>query len=221
MRTCFKKLNEQSDDFDWVDIADAISDNDLTKIIKGFYEYAKKFEPDLKLFYKDNYKSPILDKLEKEKINIKEYYSSYDIIFEKSPNHVENIFIQSLIEYLTEAVSNAIDYSKFKNIDVDEIDKLIKEYILEELINRFNLYFLNKDKRTGNYVLCMINNVNEYKKFYIYDTNNENNSFGIKDSDFVSKEHLIEYGKESTGIFGGSLNTNKEIYLYSGYFDNL
>ena len=41
------------------------------------------------------------------------------------------------------------------------------------------------------------------------------------DSDFVSKEHLIEYGKESTGIFGGSLNTNKEIYLYSGYFDNL
>jgi len=126
MRTCFKKLNEQSDDFDWVDIADAISDNDLTKIIKGFYEYAKKFEPDLKLFYKDNYKSPILDKLEKEKINIKEYYSSYDIIFEKSPNHVENIFIQSLIEYLTEAVSNAIDYSKFKNIDVDEIDKLIK-----------------------------------------------------------------------------------------------
>ena len=217
MRTCFKKLNEQSDDFDWVDIADAISDNDLTKIIKGFYEYAKKFEPDLKLFYKDNYKSPILDKLEKEKINIKEYYSSYDIIFEKSPNHVENIFIQSLIEYLTEAVSNAIDYSKFKNIDVDEIDKLIKEYILEELINRFNLYFLNKDKRTGDYVLYMIDGGggSEYSHFYVYSTANENNSFGIKDGDLLSKEHLIEYGKESCNFY------DNNIFMYSGYFDDL
>jgi len=222
MRTYSRKLNEQSsNDLDWGDIANNISDSKVKKIVEGAPMYIKDFEPDLKIFYKDNYKSPVLAKLEKEKINIKEYYSSYDIIFEKSPNHVENIFIQSLIEYLTEAVYNAIDYSKFKNIDVDEIDKLIKEYILEELINRFNLYFLNKDKRTCNYVLCMINNVNEYKKFYIYDTNNENNSFGIKDSDFVSKEHLIEYGKESTGIFGGSLNTNKEIYLYSGYFDDL
>jgi len=217
MRTYFKKLNEQSDDFDWVDIADAISDNDLTKIIKGFYEYAKKFDPDLKLFYKDNYKSPILDKLEKEKINIKEYYISYDIIFEKSPNHVENIFIQSLIEYLTEAVSNAIDYSKFKNIDVDEIDKLIKEYILEELINRFNLYFLNKDKRTGDYVLYMIDGGggSEYSHFYVYSTANENNSFGIKDGDLLSKEHLIEYGKESCNFY------NNNIFMYSGYFDDL
>lgn len=51
MRTYFKKLNEQSDNFDWIDIADTISDNDLTKIIKGFPEYAKRFDPELKLLY--------------------------------------------------------------------------------------------------------------------------------------------------------------------------
>lgn len=220
MRTYFKKLNEQSNDFDWVDIADAISDNDLTKIIKGFPEYAKRFDTELKLFYKDNYKSPILDKLEREKIYIDDRHEfKYNDNIVKNIRDFKNIFFNSLFEYFMESIRNAIDYSKFKGVDDERLDDLINEYITENLIENITVYFLNKDKKSGDYILCMFHESHIYTMACYYSTTNNDNSFNIKDGDPVSKDHLIEYGKELC-------HTRKDgrlfyISMYSGYFDNL
>ena len=217
MRTYFNKLNEQSsNDLDWGDIANNISDSKVKKIVEGAPMYIKDMDPDLKIFYNINYKSPIIAKLEKEGIIINEYSRHSSIVPEKKLDKIKDIFMNSIYEYLIESVYNAINFSKFKNVDEEIVDSAIIEYILEELINRFNLYFLNKDKRTGDYVLYMIDGGgSEYSYFYVYSTANENNSFNIKDGDPVSKDHLIEYGKESCNFY------NNNIFMYSGYFDDL
>ena len=217
MRTYFRKLNEQSsNDLDWGDIANNISDSKVKKIVEGAPMYIKDMDPDLKIFYNINYKSPIIAKLEKEGIIINEYSRHSSIVPEKKLDKIKDIFMNSIYEYLIESVYNAINFSKFKNVDEEIVDSAIIEYILEELINRFNLYFLNKDKRTGDYVLYMIDgDGSEYSYFYVYSTANENNSFNIKDGDPVSKDHLIEYGKESCNFYYDN------IFMYSGYFDDL
>lgn len=217
MRTYFRKLNEQSsNDLDWGDIANNISDSKVKKIVEGAPMYIKDMDPDLKIFYNINYKSPIIAKLEKEGIIINEYFRHSSIVPEEKLDKIKDIFMNSIYEYLIESVYNAINFSKFKNVDEEIVDSAIREYISRSLIDNFNLYFLNKDKRTGDYVLYMIDGGgSEYSHFYVYSTANENNSFGIKDGDLLSKEHLIEYGKESCDFY------NNNIFMYSGYFDDL
>lgn len=217
MRTYFRKLNEQSsNDLDWGDIANNISDSKVKKIVEGAPMYIKDMDPDLKIFYNINYKSPIIAKLEKEGIIINEYFRHSSIVPEEKLDKIKDIFMNSIYEYLIESVYNAINFSKFKNVDEEIVDSAIREYISRSLIYNFNLYFLNKDKRTGDYVLYMIDGGgSEYSHFYVYSTANENNSFGIKDGDLLSKEHLIEYVKESCDFY------NNNIFMYSGYFDDL
>ena len=217
MRTYFRKLNEQSSNYlDWGDIANNISDSKVKKIVEGAPMYIKNMDPDLKIFYNINYKSPIIAKLEKEGIIINEYFRHSSIVPEEKLDKIKNRFMNSIYEYLIESVYNAINFSKFKNVDEEIVDSAIREYIFSSLIYNFNLYFLNKDKRTGDYVLYMIDSgSSEYSDFYVYRTANENNSFGIKDGDLLSKEHLIEYGKESCNFY------NNNIFMYSGYFDDL
>jgi hypothetical protein len=217
MRTYFRKLNERlSNDFDWLDISKNISDSQLKKIVEGAPMYIKDMDPDLKIFYNINYKSPIIAKLKKEKINIKEHYIYYDIIPEEKLDKIKNIFTNSLYEYLIKSVYDIVDFSKIKNVDEDIVDSSIREYIFISLIHKFCLYFLNKDKKTSNYVLYMIDGGGkEFSYSYTYSTANEINSFGIKDGDLLSKEHLIEYGKELCRFH------NNNIFMYSGYFDDL
>ncbi len=217
MRTYFRTLNEQSsNDLDWGDIANNISDSKVKKIVEGAPMYIKDMDPDLKIFYNINYKSPIIAKLEKEGIIINEYSRHSSIVPEKKLDKIKDIFMNSIYEYLIESVYDAINFSKFKNVDEEIVDSAIREYISRSLIYNFTLYFLNKDKRTGDYVLYMIDgDGSEYSYFYVYSTANENNSFNIKDGDPVSKEHLIEYGKESCDFY------NNNIFMYSGYFDDL
>jgi len=223
MKTYFKKLYEDSNELDWMDIRDSISYNKLTKIIKGFPEYAKRFDPELKLFYKDNYKSPILDELEREKIYIDDNYVfrlyrhefKYNDNIVKNIRDFENIFFNSLFEYFMESIRNAIDHSKFKRVGGERLRDLVNEYITENLIENITVYFLNKDKKSGDYILCMFHESHIYTMACYYSTTNNDNSFNIKDGDPVSKEHLIEYGKQQCRFY------DNNITMYSGYFDDL
>ena len=215
MRTLFEKLNESYGKLRWTDIAKYMPDRTLKKIISGFPNYFNTESPKLKIFYKNNYKSPIITKLKKEGIFIKEGENSEHIEPLKNIYDIKESFRIYLHDYLYKSISDTLDYSKFKEFDNDEIDSAIIYYIYDDLISLFSLYSLNQDDWNNDYILCMINNNEEYFYNFIYDTQNRNNSFGIINGDPVIKEHLIEYAKEMSGIYGN------KVQIYSGYFDNL
>ena len=76
MKTYFKKLNEksnQSNELDWLDIAVSMTNVEIEKILTGIVDFGNKLERQIRIFYKDKYKSPIIDKLEKEKIYIEKF----------------------------------------------------------------------------------------------------------------------------------------------------
>ncbi len=97
----------------------------------------------------------------------------------------------------------------------------IKEWVSNDLLNRFTFYFINIDKKTDNYILCRSNGNMIFYYNCSYMTKNNNNSFGIRNGDTMFKEHLIEIGKESVGLTHKQGNVDVGISLYSGYFDDL
>lgn len=220
MKTYFNKLNEQSEIFTDRDIDKLISDSKSKEIVMGFPIYIKAHASDLMPFYEKNYKSRLLDKLEKEKIYFKEKTLFYDVTLLEDATEIEDRFMDYVNDYLFETVSDIVNKSQFKDVDDGEKEDAIYDYISKELVHLFGLSFLNKDKRTGDYIICRYRVYEESCVNVIYDTKNINNSFGIKNGDPVSKEHLIEYEKELCCIFGPWGNIYS-MYIYSMWFDDL
>jgi len=221
MKTLFEALNAN---YNWDDIALAISDNDLKNILEGYPKYANKVYPNLKIFYDPSYISPKLTELKKEGIIIKEEQLPDNIILSKNINKLKDTFKKSIYEYANESIRDVIDYSKISHLDKDIIDKSIPEYISEYFINYFGLIFLNKERRSHEYILGYIDGVNIFYFEYIYNVykfGSTNSISNIKNNDPVSKEHLIEYGKQATEFVSKSSHKDAKIYLYSGYFDYL
>jgi len=208
-------LYEDSNELDWMDIRDSISYNKLRKIIMGYPIYANQINPKLKIFYKDHYISPIIKELNDEGIYITNYHSPYDVHLVKNTKDIGFEFSVSLFEYLLETINNIIDRSRFNDIDDEIIDSLIGEYINNDLLYRFKIYFLYKNNKDNNYSLHLLKNNEEREYKYKYNTRIKDNPFGIHDGDFVSKEHLIEYGKQQCRFY------DNNITMYSGYFDDL
>ncbi len=215
MKTYFKKLNEQSKYLYINDIDKLISHNDMMNITEGFHDYIKSYASDLMPFTIINYKSQILNKLKLEKIYTRQEELSHYVKLLEDATEIEDRFMEYVNDYLFKSVSDIVNNSQFKYIDNKEKEEAINDYIYMELISNFSLSFLNKDKRTGNYVICRYNAFSEDYVNVIYHTKNEKNSFGIKDGESLSKEHLIEYEKELCGIVGYQVN------IYSMWFDNI
>jgi len=223
MKTYFKKLNEksnQSNELDWLDIAVSMTNVEIEKILTGIVDFGNKLERQIRIFYKDKYKSPIIDKLEKEKIYIEKVYEPYNIDPLKSAKEFHQILLDILDDYLNVVVYNMLG-NRFENVDDDILVEKIKEWVSNDLVNRFTFYFINIDKKTDNYILCRSNGNMIFYYNCSYMTKNNNNSFGIRNGDTMFKEHLIEIGKESVGLTHKQGNVDVGISLYSGYFDDL
>ncbi len=236
MRTYFRKLNESSifslRDYDLYKITDIkgllldISD-DMTKIDDVFFE-------------KNGYKSKRLEDLKREGIILKEDDSYVDDnIFNTNSKW------SSYIKYLYSNIKDNIEYSLNKYLDRDKlsrilgvddnyfdddvgfnndsreqefyyylIDELVK-YIISEHININCINYYNNEYALVN--IYLLDNGGGNIISYVYDVRNEDNKFGIKDGDLVSKDDLIEYGKSLVGI-----SSDKEtLTLYTTYFDNI
>jgi len=183
MKTYFKKLNEQSKYLYINDIDKLISHNDMMNITEGFHDYIKSYASDLMPFAIINYKSQILNKLKLEKIYTREEELSHYVKLLEDATEIEDRFMEYVNDYLFKSVSDIVNNSQFKYIDNKRKEEAINDYISMKLISNFSLSFLNKDKRTGNYVICRYNAFSEDYFNVIYRTKNEKNSFGIKDGD--------------------------------------
>lgn len=229
MKTLFEALNESSLNLDWRDIH--INHEKIENILIEYPNYVKRYYPGLKLFSDSSYWSKRFDALEKENIDIDLYkgilYSNRNIVLEKDPTKLVNMFGESVHKFLydhKDDIINIIDKSKFKSVPEKIFNKVVDDYIENHICDlQFYLYFINKDRKTGKYVLCHCNG-NKFigAQFYSYVFRGENykygekndNSFGIKYDDIASKEDLIEYGKLICNI-------DYIVMVYSMYFDNL
>jgi len=228
MKKYFNKLNEDINIYPFKGsvVYDIIDKYKLYYKVANLYtyaEYVNKHYHKLKPFVISHiYKSQELYDLEKERIYIEENeYDDFNVRdLVKDSSQLKKMFEDSIDDFLYYNICDLI--RRFTNIDLDDIDEEEKEEGIYEYISDFNLRdkigicFLNKDKKTGIYLIerCFYYDKTTYISC-VYRTKNENNSFGIKDGDLLSKEHLIEYGKESCYFYDNNL------CMYSGYFDDL
>ena len=204
------------------DIALAISDNDLKNILEGYPKYANKVYPNLKIFYDPSYISHQLEELKKEEIYITEDELPDNILLSRGINKFKDIYKNSVYEYADGCIRDVIDYSKISHLDKDIIDKSIPEYISEYFINYFGLIFLNKERRSHEYILGYIDGIEKISYYeYYYKPKKRKYPLEIVNKESVEKEHLIEYGKQATEFVSRSSYKDTKIYLYSGYFDDL
>jgi len=219
MKTLFEALNAN---YNWDDIALAISDNDLKNILEGYPKYANKVYPNLKIFYDPSYISPELTELKEEEIYITEDELPDNILLSRGINKFKDIYKNSVYKYADGCIRDVIDYSKISHLDKDIIDKSIPEYISEYFINYFGLLFLNKERRSHEYILGYIDGIEKISYYeYYYKPKKRRYPLEIVNKESVSKEHLIEYGKQATKFVSRSSYKDTKIYLYSGYFDDL
>lgn len=143
-----------------------------------------------------------------------------DLCININAKEFHQILLDILDDYLNVVVYNMLG-NRFENVDDDILVEKIKEWVSNDLVNRFTFYFINIDKKTDNYILCRYNGNMIFYYNCSYMTKNNNNSFGIRNGDTMFKEHLIEIGKESVGLTYKQGNVDVGISLYSGYFDDL
>ena len=227
MKIYFNRLNEDINIYPFKGsvVYDIIDKYKLYYEVTNLYayaEYVNKHYHKLKPFViSHTYKSQELYNLEKERIYIEENeYDDFNVRdLVKDSSQLKKMFEGSIDDFLYYNICDLI--RRFTNIDLDDIDEEEKEEGIYEYISDFNLRdeigicFLNKDKKTGIYLIerCFYYDKTTYIScVYRTKTKNEKNSFGIKDGDPLSKEHLIEYAKENVG---------KWYCIYSGYFDDL
>jgi len=219
MKTLFEALNAN---YNWDDIALAISDNDLKNILEGYPKYANKVYPNLKIFYDPSYISHQLEGLKKEEIYITEDELPDNILLSRGINKFKDIYKKSIYKYANESIRDVIDYSKISHLDKDIIDKSIPEYISEYFINYFGLIFLNKERISHHYILGYIDGIEKISYYgYYYKPKKRRYPLEIVGRESVEKKHLIEYGKQATRFFSRSSYKDPKIHLYSGYFDDL
>mgnify|MGYP001443615273 FL=1 len=245
MKTLFEALNKNDrnivippkDDTQYlIFIRDRVNKYLRNELLSNIALDMNKVNPKLKMFFGNNYSSPILKVLYKEGIDLAYldeiksdiYIDNNSSEFKKFVNVIhdaETICINEIIEESFRMIK-----SKYKENYNKEAHQRVKDYIYSEneyinFLSHIYVDFLNKDKKTGEYIISRLNydidKNNDYSmRIYrvVYDVKNENNKFNIKNGDPVAKEYVIEYTKES--ISKEFINFNKTP-LYSGYFDYL
>jgi len=256
MRTLFEKLNAHHyDSYDlMMDMEkNIIIDRDKINdyIFDNLYMDINKLYPDLKLFFKDGYKSPILQELQNNKIDIiSRWQKITDIIHNNEIKKFIYKFYDAELKCINKILSESYTISNqelLKSKYNDDLDGIIDDYIFGtyrgHILENIRVSFLNKNENNNSYFINTVcynyyfkNRYNSpFCKKYLYkrdDTfsldklsyfssilkykvENKNNKFNIKDSDTITKEHAIEFGKQYMDVH------YMHIHFYSEYFDDL
>ena len=228
MRTYFRKLNENNINND---IIDKYLIDIFEIMVSNLAKDMNKINPKLKIFFNPDYKSPILKELKKEGIDINhmnyQEYTSYVI------NYVinyRNPDLKSFQKTIYNTVTECVD--KYIN-EICGDDELSKDYIYKnkytKILRYVYIYILNKEQDTNYYCRSVLMAEGDNYAIYggithrfFYVVKDEDNKFGVKNNDPVSKEHAIEYIKSNLGLKRGKpLKGVYSMDLYSGYFENI